>query len=155
VLDFWDFNAALLRDFDDDAASVASGMATDGGSVAGGDGLGVAPPVAAHTWMPFTLPPLDELTISATPGEEDLDLDIPEQRARETTPRGDASTNRAGSGRPNNPYAAAIEDKQNAMTVAFLRSPARTGPTDTSSSFAPDDLGYVLYQPLLRDRSPC
>ncbi|KAK4033711.1 hypothetical protein C8A01DRAFT_19391, partial [Parachaetomium inaequale] len=144
VLGFWDFNAALLRDFDDDAASVASGMATDGGSVAGEDGLGVVPPAAAHTWysMPLTLPPLNELAISATPGGEDLDVETRRPAARETTPRRDASRDRAGSGRPNNPYAAAIEDKQNAMTVAFLRSPARTGPADTTSSFAPDDLGF-------------
>ncbi len=37
-----------------------------------------------------------------------------------------------------NPYAAAIEDKQNAMTVAFLRGPARA----TGSSVSPDDLGF-------------
>ena len=64
------------------------------------------------------------------------------QTPNQRTPR-DAETTRAGSSPSNNPYAAAIEAKQNALTVAYLRSPATAVAPDIASSLAPDDLGCV------------
>ncbi|KAH6848109.1 hypothetical protein B0I37DRAFT_415786 [Chaetomium sp. MPI-CAGE-AT-0009] len=145
VLGFWAFNAALLRDFDDDTASVASGMATDGGSIVGEEVTGVIPPTgAARTRGSISHTPplgvgLSTLTIR---GGQDVGVETGGQRARETTMRRDTNTNRKEPSRSNNPYAAAIENKQNAMTVAFLRSPTRTGPADTTPTPAPDELGF-------------
>ncbi|KAH6622637.1 hypothetical protein F5144DRAFT_335312 [Chaetomium tenue] len=141
---FWAFNAALLRDFDDDTASVASGMATDGGSVAG-DATSVVPPAGGARTQNPRLPSAPPAVRSAalTPlGGGDVLWGTGARRAGETLPRGDAATNRKESNRSNNPYAAAIEDRQNAMTVSFLRSPTRTGPTDAPPTPALDELGF-------------
>ncbi|KAJ4307291.1 hypothetical protein N0V88_000674 [Collariella sp. IMI 366227] len=50
-----------------------------------------------------------------------------------------------------NPYAAAIEDRQNIMTAAYLRSPDGTTPPDMLNSLAPDELSHPHLHP---PRSP-
>jgi hypothetical protein len=65
------------------------------------------------------------------------------RQARETPVRRETTTPRTEPSRSNNPYAAAIEDRQNAMTVAFLYSPTRTSPAETTPTPAPDELGCV------------
>lgn len=146
---YFAFNPALLRDFDDDAASEASGMATNGGSVVGEETGGVAPAEAPRPW---TLRPLVvEAALPTTRGEQkvaETTRQDPERRAF----RRDSNTDRAEPGGSNNPYAAVIEEKHNAMTVAFLRSPTGETPIDSSSSVTPDDLGYA---PCLRATCCC
>lgn len=126
------FNSALLSDIEDDAVSLASGMATDGGSVAGEN--------AGETDLGGS----EEVRTRPTSGPLEVVARRDETQAtKEKRPPWSPYANRAISGQSNNPYAAAIEAKQNAMTMAFLRSPTAATPIGIASSLAPDDLGYV------------
>jgi hypothetical protein len=144
TLGYFAFNPALLGDFDDDAASEASGRATNGGSVMGEEWGGVALTEAPRPW------PSTPLVVgTAVPATRREQANPDETRAQDAVRRAlgrDARTDRTESSRPNNPYAAAIEEKHNAMTVAFLRTPTGQTPLD-SSSITPDDLGYAPLVP--------
>jgi hypothetical protein len=140
VFSYRPLNISLLRELEDDAVSLASGMATDGGSVAGEDAGGVELGERQGLWTQPTSPPLEGVARRENVGRE---LGT-EQTTRERRPSREPSTNRGNSGQSNNPYYAAIEAKQNAMTVAFLRSPTAATPAGVPSSLAPDDLGYVI-----------
>lgn len=144
MLGFWGFNATLLRDFDDDTASVASGMATDGGSVVGEETMGALPPAKGARAQDLRFPSAPQLPTLPFRGGEDVWPGTERRQARETPVRREAATSRTESSRSNNPYAAAIEDRQNAMTVAFLYRPTRAGPADSTPTPAPDELGCVL-----------
>ncbi|KAL2130856.1 hypothetical protein VTI74DRAFT_5846 [Chaetomium olivicolor] len=154
-LRYMPFNSALLDDFDDDTASLATGLATNGGSVYEDD----APPAGVPVDAPLGPTVLDRLAdvgsggvpANAVPGSAATGMpaaavsrigqqarDVPSHGTEGTAPRVDTSANSLS----NNPYAAAIEDKQNAMTVAFLRSPDGAASLDAPSSLAPDDLGF-------------
>lgn len=138
TLGYFAFNPALLADFDDDAASEASGMATNGGSVVGEDTVFVTP-----LETPLIPPPAAQAAPLSTRREQVKVVGARGQDTERGGSRRDTSTDRAEPSRPNNPYAAAIEEKHNAMTVAFLRSPTGETPLDSSSSVTPDDLGYA------------
>ncbi|KAL2179715.1 uncharacterized protein P884DRAFT_282941 [Thermothelomyces heterothallicus CBS 202.75] len=140
VLDFWGFNAALLDDFFDDGASEVSGMATDGGSVAGDEastGDGNLEPYPTQLVR-------DSNVGSAAPATRNKRPETEERRSwsRRVARSRDTSANRSEPDRPTNPYTAAIEEKQNAMTVEFLRSSAGIRPGDASPIPTPDDLGF-------------
>ncbi|KAK4148600.1 hypothetical protein C8A00DRAFT_19598, partial [Chaetomidium leptoderma] len=145
ALSYWPFNHSLLRDFDDDAASVISGMATDGGSVAGEDVAGGTVPTdraRSVASLLFTPSPIFEAIALAFRRDEVGVQGARGHSTRETVRQRETSPDKTEPARSSNPYSMAIEDKQKAMTVAFLRSPARTASTDVSSSLAPDDIGF-------------
>ena len=151
TLGYFAFNPALLGDFDDDAASEASGRATNGGSVMGEEWGGVAPTETPRPWPPT---PLVVGTALSTTRREQANPE--ETRAQDAARRSlgrDARADRTESSRPNNPYAAAIEEKHNAMTVAFLRIPTGKTPLN-SSSVTPDDLGYAPLVPAACPANP-
>ncbi|KAL2197022.1 hypothetical protein P885DRAFT_36033 [Corynascus similis CBS 632.67] len=140
VLDFWGFNAALLENLFDDEASEISGMATDGGSVAG-DNVAPTDGNLAENPTPVSRTGVADFATSTILGEHqnrEKRVSGPSEALR---PR-DMSANGSESGRSYNPYDVAIENKQNAMTVAFLRSPRKTGAVDASSALGPDDLSF-------------
>ncbi|KAL2168398.1 hypothetical protein VTG60DRAFT_7311 [Thermothelomyces hinnuleus] len=140
VLDFWGFNAALLEDFFDDGASEVSGMATDGGSVAGDEASTGDGNLEPHPTQLVR----DSNVGSASPTTRNKRPETEESRSwsRRVARSRDTSANRSESGRPTNPYTAAIEEQQNAMTVEFLRSTAGIRPGDASPIPTPDDLGF-------------
>ena len=113
------FNPAFLGSVSSSLATTAPGTAPTGSTQQGGQSGGV------------------KSQIPLRPRRRGERVQPPNQK----TPSKDTGTTRAGATRSNNPYAAAIEAKQNAMTVAYLRSPATA--IDVTSSLAPDDLGWV------------
>ncbi len=112
-------NPALLGGFSNSLATMAPGTAPAGGTHRGGLSGSVKPQALSR------------------PRRRRGGVQTPSER----TPPIDTATTHTGVSQSNNPYAAAIEAKQNAMTVAYLRSPATA--IDVTSSLAPDDLGCV------------
>lgn len=151
VAGFWGFNAALLEGFGDDEGSEAAGRATDGGGNPIQDLIDAIPPAARSLFRDLMPPPLSPTpSVSAFSNgdgrngdrgrEGEYKLETLPQRTSRALPS-DGSTARTESSHSNNPYAAAIDDKQNALTVAYLRTTAKTGPVDTPNPPAPDELG--------------
>ncbi|KAH6621558.1 hypothetical protein B0J18DRAFT_411290 [Chaetomium sp. MPI-SDFR-AT-0129] len=156
VAGFWGFNAAMLEGFEDDDDSEASGRTADGGSNPVQELINAIPPAARSLFRDLMPPPL-----SPTPSvrefsnddrrngrerhdrgrEGEYKLETQQQRTNKVPPSREVSTARSESSRSTNPYAAAIDNKQNALTVAYLRSTAKDGPVDSPNPPAPDELG--------------
>ncbi|KAK3904105.1 hypothetical protein C8A05DRAFT_13984 [Staphylotrichum tortipilum] len=149
---YWSFNLSLLDDFEDDDAAVGGGkgLAKDAGkgtsSQTAPRSLPVAPPVIQATVR------REEVGTTGTAGaQSSTSTAIPKppnptrwpQILRPTTTTKPPSPSPGAPNRSNNPYATAIENKQNAMTVAFLRTaPSNASAEKKPSPIATDDLGF-------------
>lgn len=139
LLRYLPFNTALLGGFGDDEqkAAVTPATAANGGN-SRTKKTGETPTPAATSQAPPPLRGSRWFLARALPSvAENIEAwrrGVTEDDAAPEVPPEETSADLATPTISSNPYQAAIEDKQNAMTVAFLRG---------QESAAPDDLGYV------------
>lgn len=142
------FNPALLGGFEENGKSPVSAAATERRSgMVGESGNDTTPPQA------FQVPrrPQSPVIRSAVDDADARGRQVVRQHLKRRSPRRNTVASPADSIRRNNPYASGIENRQNAMTVAFLQSQERVGPLNVPAPPAADDLGWV--SPLCR--GPC
>ncbi|GAB1312760.1 RBR-type E3 ubiquitin transferase [Madurella fahalii] len=133
------FNPALLGGFEENGKSPVSAAATERRSgTAGESGSDTTPAQAFQVPRRPQSPVIRPLVDDA----EARGRQVVRQHLKRRSPRRNTVASPADSIRRNNPYAPAIDNRQDAMTLAFLQSQERVGHANLPAPPAVDDLGF-------------